>query len=105
MKIGEIYGTANNKVWKSISSSGMMYIEFKRRKLKKLTGCGLNAIIKYNKFMSECQTWLDLEKNTLTTPEEYEKNSNCSWLLTSNIDFNIILYFNFLYVSFNFLST
>ena len=101
MKIGEVYGKDDNRKWKSISStSGMMFIDFKKQYSKYTE---LNALIKYNKFMPDCQTWLDLKNNTLKSPDKYDNNFNCSWLLSYNFGSYIKLQFDYLYVSSSFL--
>ena len=97
-KIGEVYGFYENKKQKSISSSGMMFIDFKKQ--ASFGNATLEAKIKYNKLMPDCQNWLDMEKNTLKSPEKYGINFNCSWLLSSNFGSYIILHFNHVYVSF-----
>ena len=104
MKIGVVYGMKDkNKKWKSISSSGSMFINFeKKRKDKSHEKTEAIALIKYNK-LPECQTWLELEKNTLMSPDTYGKNLDCSWLLSSNFGSYIILHFDHIYVSSNFL--
>ena len=48
----------------------------------------------YNNIISGCQTWLDMENNTLTSP-----NQSCSWLITANFKSHIILNFTFIEVS------
>ena len=100
MKIGEIYGFYENKKLKSISSSGMMFIDFHKHYNQ---NAELKALIKYNKFMPDCQNWLDLKRNTLKSPDKYDKNFNCSWLLSSNFGSYIILHIDHIYVSSNFL--
>ena len=97
MKIGEIYGFYENKKLKSISSSGMMFIEFKKQTIQ--GNATLEAKIKYNKFMQECQNWLDIDKSMLKSPDNYGNNFNCSWLLSSRFGSYIFLHFNYIYVS------
>ena len=97
MKIGEAYGNSNNKLLKSISSSGKsMYIYFKKQYEKGKTE--FKASFKYKKINFDCQRWLDVEKNILMSPN-YTNNINCSWLITSNLDYNIILNFTFIEVN------
>ena len=104
MKIGEVYGISENKKLKSISSSsGMMFIDFKKQNEYENEKAELKALIKYNKFMPDCQTWLDLENNTLKSPDKYGNNFNCSWLLSSKFGSYIILQFTHIYVGSNFL--
>ena len=105
-KIGEVYGIKDkNKKWKSISSSGMMFINFEKRRIKDESHekTELRALIKCNEYIPECQTWLELEKNTLMSPDTYGNNLDCSWLLSSNFGSYIILHFDHIYVSSNFL--
>ena len=106
MKIGEVYGNSRNRKMKSISSSGMMFIHFRKEHSGSTIAYGdtkaeLKAIIKYNKFVSECQIWLDLKSSILKSPDKYENNLNCSWLLSSNFGSYINLIFNNIYVSSN----
>ena len=101
MKIGEVYGNSNNKLLKSISSSGKtLFIDFKKQFMIGNFGSKteLEAIIKRNKIISVCQTWLDVNKNILSSPT-HPNNNNCSWLITSNFGSYIILDFNFLEVN------
>ncbi len=117
MPIGEVIGDKEYKhindpehplLTQSISNSGMMFIQFKRYKPvknpeNKYDVAELKALIKYNTFMPECQTWLDLEKNTLISPDKYGNNFNCSWLLSYNFGSYIKLTFDHIYVSSNLL--
>ena len=108
MKIGEVYGLKDaNKKWKSFSSSGMMFIEFEKKVFRNEFNekTELMALIKYNKYLPKCQTWLDFERNTLMSPETYEDNVNCSWLLSTDFGSYIILHFDHLHVSSNFAFT
>ena len=100
MNIGEVYGNSYNRRLKSIASSGTMFIDFKKQRI--LDKTELRAVIKYNKFMPDCQTWLDLKNNTLNSPDKYDNNFNCSWLLSTNIGSYINLTFDHIYVSYNF---
>ena len=100
MKIGEVYGNSNNKLLKSISSSGnSMMIYFKKQYEWHDENLNFIALIKYNKIHFDCQTWLDLEKNILMSPNHFN-NANCSWLITSNLGSYIILDFTFIEVNF-----
>ena len=99
MKIGELYGNDRNSKLKSISSSGMMFIDFKKQHSASIFAyidikAELTAIIKYNKFVPECQNWLDLENSILKSPDKYDNNFNCSWLLSFNFGSHILLTFN-----------
>ena len=99
MKIGEVYGNSKNKLVKSISSSGKsLYIDYK----KQFNPAGnakneFKVSIKYKKINFDCQTWLDIEKNILMSPN-YPNNINCSWLITSKYRSYIILNFTFIEV-------
>ena len=95
-KIDEVYGhSENNKNIKSLSSSGMMFIDFKKQEAHKTN---MAALIKYNKFIPDCQTWLDLESNTLISPDNIII-ANCNWLLSSQFGSYINLTFDHIYVS------
>ena len=98
MKIGEVYGTLGNKLLKSLSSSGKsMYIEFWKEFSYLSDITELKASIKYKKINLDCQTWLDIDKNILMSPN-HSINSNCSWLITSNFGTFIRLDFTFIEV-------
>ena len=104
MKISDVYADPVHHYYiKSISSSKMMFIQFKRLFNTLDEKAELKAVIKYNKFMPECQSWLNLEKNTLMSPDKYGNNFSCSWLLSSNFGSYIILHFDHIYVSSKFL--
>ena len=72
-----------------------MFIEFKKQ-LKKGDGNSVKftVLIKYKKIDFDCQTWLDVEKNILMSPN-HPNSINCSWLITSNFESYIILNFAF----------
>ena len=93
MQIKEVYGNSYTKLLKSISSSGKsMFIE---SKFQTFYGhLEFKSSIMYNNIISDCQTWLDMEKNILTSP-----NQSCSWLITANFRSHIILTFTFIEVS------
>ena len=109
MKISEVYGTSygtneffgqvlDNKLLKSISTSGKsMFIDFKKQENGDYPK--LRASIKYKKINHDCQTWLDVNTNILISPN-HPNNNNCSWLITSNFGFYIILNFKFIEVNF-----
>ena len=102
MKIGEVYGTLGNKLLKSLSSSGKsMYIEFWKEFSYLSDITELKASIKYKKINLDCQTWLDIDKNILMSPN-HSINSNCSWLITSNFGTFIRLNFTFIEVNYYF---
>ena len=92
MLIGELFGTPNHKVVKSISSSGKsIFIDFK----KQVSGTvEFVASIKYNKINPNCQSWL--ENDILMSPNN--PNINCSWLITRQFGSYITLDFNFIEV-------
>ena len=93
MLIGELFGTPNHKVVKSISSSGKsIYIDFKKQDPETVE---FVASIKYNKINPDCQSWLD--NNVLMSPNN--PNINCSWLITRQFGSYITLYFNFIEVN------
>ena len=100
MKIGEAYGNSNNKLLKSISSSGRtLFVNFKKQhKRFENQKTEFEASIKYNKIMSDCQTWLDVNTNMLMSPN-HPNNTNCSWLITANFGSYIILNFKFIEVN------
>ena len=98
MKIGEVYGHSDNKLLKSISGSGKsIYIDFKKQYDYGNLTTEFKASIKYKKINFDCQTWLDVEKNILMSPN-YPNNINCSWLITSKYRSYIILNFTFIEV-------
>ena len=93
MLIGELFGTPEHTVVKSISSSGnSMFIDFKKIHYDALE-LEFAASIKYNKINSDCQSWL--ESNVLMSPNQ---NINCSWLITRQIGSYITLIFSYMEV-------
>ena len=101
MKIGEIYGNSNNKLIKSISSSGKtLFIDFKKQYENSIENdmTEFEASIKYNKIILACQSWLDVKTNILTSPN-HPNTTNCTWLITSNFGSYIILNFKFIEVN------
>ena len=100
MKIGEVYGNSNNKLLKSISSSGkILFIDFKKQyKFWEHEMTEFEASIMYNKIISACQSWLDVNTNILTSPN-HSNTTNCTWLITSNFGSYIILNFKFIEVN------
>ena len=94
MIISEVFGTPNNKVVKSISSSGKsIFIKFKKHGIHGTAEFVAN--IKYNKIIPDCQSWLD--KNILLSPNN--PNINCSWIITRKFGSYITLDFSFIEVS------
>ena len=92
MLIGEVFGTSSQKVVKSISSLGKsMLIEFRKQYLKIVE---FVATIKYNRIISDCQSWLD--KDILMSP--FNPNINCSWIITRQFGSYITLDFKFIEV-------
>ena len=93
MLIGELFGTPNHKVVKSISSAGKsVFIDFK----KQYSGTvEFVASIKYNKINPDCQSWMD--NNVLKSPNN--PNINCSWLITRQFGAYITLDFSFIEVN------
>ena len=101
MKIGEVYGISNNKLLKSISSSGKsMFINFQKQRKREWKDGNekLTALIKYKKIDHDCQTWLDVNTNILMS-SNHPNNTNCSWLITANFGSYIILNFKFIEVN------
>ena len=99
MKIGEVYGNSNNRLLKSISTSGKsIFIDFKKQFLKENENTKFTALIKYKKINFDCQTWLDVKKNILMSPD-HPNHTNCTWLITSNFGSYIILDFTFIEVN------
>ena len=93
MIIGEVFGTANHKVMKFISSSGKsIFIDLKKQNVWGTVE--LVAFIKYNQIDLDCESWLD--KNILISPNN--PNINCSWIITKNFGSFITLDFNFIEV-------
>ena len=102
MLIGEVHGNSNNKLTKSISSSGKaLFIDFKKQYYEGTVE--VLAAIKYKKMNSDCQTWIDLENNILMTPADlntFNNSINCNWLITTYFRSYIILKFTFIDVIF-----
>ena len=102
---GRLINCANNKLVKSISTSGQkMYIEFRKTNIHSDEKAEVVALIKYNKFAPECQTWLDLTNKELKSPDKYGYNFNCNWLISYEIRSYVILCFTHINVSSDFLS-
>ena len=100
MKIGEVFGKSHNKLLRSISSSGKtLFLDFKKQFIYHAEDTTeFEASIEYNKIMSICQTWLDVNKTILNSPNN-SNNTNCSWLITANYGSYIILNFKFIEVN------
>ena len=99
MLIGEVYGNLNNKLLKSISSSGKaMFINFKKQTEWYNENLKLTASIKYKKIDYNCQTWFDINTNIVRSPN-HPSNKNCSWLITANFGSYILLNFKFIEVN------
>ena len=103
MLIGEVHGNSNNKLTKSISSSGKaLFIDFKKQYY--FGNVEVIAAIKYKKMNSDCQTWIDLENNVLMTPVDLNTYNNsfiCNWLINMHFGSYITLKFIYLDVIFN----
>ena len=98
-KIGELYGNSNNKLSKSISSSGKtLFIDFKKQYKHGDEKTEFEAIIKHENIISVCQTCLDINKSILLSPNHLNSN-NCSWVITSNFGSYINLNFKFIEVN------
>ena len=91
--IGEVFGTSNHKVVKSISSLGKsIFIDFKKQDWGTVE---FVATIKYNKIIPDCQSWLG--KDILMSP--FNPNINCSWIITRQFGSYITLDFKFIEVN------
>ena len=96
MLIGEVFGTPNNKIVKSISSTGKsIFIDFKKQ--YPWGSVEFLAFIKYNKINPDCQSWLN--NNILMSPNN--PNINCSWIITRKFGSYITLDFSFIEVKTN----
>ena len=94
MLIGELFGTPNHKVVKSISSAGKsIFIDFKKQFINGTVE--FVTSIKYNTINPECQSWLD--NNVLMSPNH--PNINCSWIITRQFGAYITLDFSFIKVN------
>ena len=90
--IGEVFGTSNHKVVKSISSLGKsIFIDFKKQDWGTVE---FVATIKYNKINSDCQSWLN--NDILMSPNN--PKINCSWVITRKFGSYITLDFKFIEV-------
>ena len=100
MLIGELFGTHNHKLVRSISSSGKyMFIDFKmQHAIYSGNGIEFEASIKYNKIDLDCQSWLNLNNNVFMSSPSHQ-NINCSWLITGQFGSFISLDFNFIEVN------
>ena len=95
MLIGEVFGTPNHKVVKSISSLGKsILIEFKKYGRHFEQFIEFAAFIKYNKINLDCQFWLN---NTILMSPINPK-INCSWIITGKFGSYITLDFRFIEV-------
>ena len=85
--------STSHKVVKSISSSEKsIFIDFKRQNTPGYVE--FVATIKYNKIISDCQSWLN--DDILMTPNN--PNINCSWIITRKVGSYITLEFSFIEV-------
>ena len=73
-----------------------MFIDFK----KEAGSVNLFAAIKYNEIHPDCNKWLDLEKNVITSQKNFRNDNfiNCSWVITKTFGSYISLYFNYIEV-------
>ena len=97
----------------NVSHIGCIKIDFKKQKNEVYTLQGVEVIylivevlveIKYKKMNSDCQTWIDLENNVLTTPVDLNTYNNsfiCNWLINMHFGSYITLKFIYLDVIFN----
>ena len=94
--IGQVFGTSNNKMFRSISSSGnSLFLKFKKR-LFYSTTAEFVAAIKYNKISTDCQSWLDLNNDILMSPNYPE--IDCGLLITKKFGSYITLEFSYIEV-------
>ena len=92
MLIGELFGSPNHNVVKSISSLGkFIFIDFTKQSVGAVE---FVATIKHYKIISHCQSWL--HKNILISPNN--PNINCSWIITRKLGSYITLDFKFIEV-------
>ena len=86
---------------KTISISSMkMNIEFKSDGVWEQKGFSANIYFTPNPNI-ECQSWLDMNKKVLKSPnypELYHNSMKCSWLITVGHDYHITLNLNELHV-------
>ena len=75
-----------------------MFIDFKKEAYWGTVN--LFAAIKYNEIHPDCNKWLDLEKNVLTSPKNFKNDNfiNCSWVITKTFGSYVSLYFNYIEV-------
>ena len=92
--IGELFGTPNHRVVKSISSSGKSMLIVFRKQYSSNFKAEVVASIKYNKINPDCQSWLN--NNILMSPNN--PNINCSWIITRKFGSYITLDFKFIEV-------
>ena len=93
MAIGELFGTPNRNVTKSISSSGKyIFIKFSKTTFSGVVD--FVASINYNKINPDCQSWL--ENNIITSPNN--PNINCSWVITRKFRSYLTIEFKFIEV-------
>ena len=98
--IGEVFGTSDNKIIRSISSSGnSLFLKFKKRlsySSYSYSTAEFVAAIKYNKISTDCQSWLDLNNNILMSPNYPE--IDCGLLITKKFGSYITLEFSYIEV-------
>ena len=75
-----------------------MFIDFKKQYKMEGENSNFTALIKYKKIDFDCQTWLDVQKNILMSPDHHN-SMNCSWLITFNFGSYVILDFTFIEVN------
>ena len=99
---GPDVAVSNNIIIRKIISisTNSMNIEFKSDDLVERKG--FSAHIYFIQVPNkECQSWLDLDKETFKSPnfpEIYHFSMKCSWLITVDHDYHITLNFSKLYV-------
>ena len=77
-----------------------MFIEFKKEYNWHDENAKFMALIKYKKIDHDCQTWLNVNKSILMSPN-HPTYTNCSWLIMANFRSYIILNFTFIEVKYN----
>ena len=93
--IGQVFGTSDNKIIRSISSSGnSLLLKFKKR--YSYGTAEFVAAIKYSKISIDCQSWLDLNDNILMSPNYPE--IDCGLLITKKFGSYITLEFSYIEV-------
>ena len=94
------YSSISNWEKKIISiSTNKMIVEFVTEGSEWLQNdIGFLAYFYFTRILSdECESWLDMKKKILKSPnypESYQNNMKCRWLITVHLDYHITLDFN-----------